>query len=99
MIHAHPEQWDQSGFCQTTECGTTYCLGGWVARLARPELDFTGYWGLRGHPENVLDVAREALGLTTEESFELFCDSDGVHTFEGLDDVIRAVTGLTFDGP
>lgn len=30
-IRKHPEQWDQTTWASKTDCGTAFCLGGWMA--------------------------------------------------------------------
>lgn len=91
---ANPERWNQGTWAQLTDCGTCYCIGGYIACKvvgARPNLDSR----LRGQThycevtnangvistEFIEDVARIALRISAEDASRLF---DPHNTLEDL---------------
>jgi len=68
-IAAHPEQWDQRVWLQTTECGTVGCFAGWTVVLGG------------GDREDVRESARALLELDARQASSVF---SGQQTFEGL---------------
>ena len=73
MVAAGPNHFDMDGWCEETECGTTYCIAGWGAvamGLGRSKLE----WGLAAWTSE--SVARW-LGLNDKLLFY-----DDIHTPE-----------------
>lgn len=78
FIKIHPERWNQQRWSQRTECGTTYCLAGWTVLLGfdadwSQHHDFDSYQA----EDLVYDMARDLLGLTEGQAYELFYFIDG----------------------
>ena len=73
--------WDQDSFAETTSCGTTMCLAGWVAHEAGLEM----IWRSNSVDSTWLDrveldcawidpddAAMEVLGISTQQANRLF---------------------------
>ena len=76
-IKAHPEEWDQSNW----HCGTTHCFGGLVEMFTTGEVN---EW------ESTWDVAEEALGISIDESTDLFYENN---TLADLEKIIKTIFG------
>jgi hypothetical protein len=74
-ITEHPEEHDQSIIAKRTLCGTAACVAGHTVAMTGHILN----WSITGQAytcdsgrENILDVAATELGLTYDQSSELF---------------------------
>lgn len=63
IIEEHPEEHDQAEWAQTTECGTTFCAGGWIALLSGAEYDGR-VWTVDGHEISVSSYLTDVLRCT-----------------------------------
>lgn len=79
-ITAHPEEHQQGWWGEKTSCGTAYCVAGHVAVMTGHEIqweldcdDVSAYRASRTQDgRQIMDVAREALGLTLVQAQDLF---------------------------
>lgn len=84
-IEENPSSYDQTRWGETGQCGTRFCIAGWAAFetgcLPRDKSPVSErfFWGTvvtaDGEISGIIDHARDALGLTEDESLDLF-DSD-----------------------
>lgn len=80
-IEMHPEQHDQSIWIYESHegaCGTTACFAGWTVLLAEVKVQFSLTYGgyLCANGKTVHEVARDLLGLSSEQAYNLFyCDT------------------------
>ncbi|MFF0183508.1 hypothetical protein [Streptomyces sp. NPDC005244] len=91
-IRRHPEKHDQGNWGLKTECGTTHCIAGWAAFLSGAVIDWEreldGAWSadtVNGGARSIEDYARDALGLTFDQS-NIF--------YMGRDDALRRLDRL-----
>ena len=73
-IVAHPKEWDQYTFVETTHCGTTFCFAGHAVMMARPDVTVEDDRFLDRNGDEVCPEmeARRLLGLTDKEAHRLF---------------------------
>jgi hypothetical protein len=102
-IKANPEEWWQATYAQRVDCGTAYCFAGWaVVRAGGVPTDWKtfedsiGTWSDTGKavmPDGrpvMIDVeAVEILGITDEQSWELFAGGND------LNDIRSAIFDIT----
>jgi hypothetical protein len=80
IIIAYPERWNQDTWATQTDCGTAYCIAGFAAVLTGWTAEFThrgmgnGMCYRKDTNERMLinEVARKALGLSVNQSHDLF---------------------------
>lgn len=84
MIEAHPERYDQQQWKVETECGTAYCLAGWACQIALGRLPWRN---------GVAATARDLLGLTDGERYNLFVESWKPHAGLSVPDALRKIAG------
>lgn len=70
IIEEHPEEHDQAEWGQTTECGTTFCAGGWIALLSGAEYDGRA-WTVDGRDISVARYLMEVLDSPFDSRREL----------------------------
>lgn len=75
-LDTHPEEHDQKWWGARTECGTTFCLAGYVCVSNGIELTYTAGSATSGHRTAdgrlVFEVARALLGLSSTQADRLF---------------------------
>lgn len=57
-------RWDQTTWVSHTECGTSYCIAGYVAQLVDPRFTYHDNVIEDGEDETSASVAEKALGLS-----------------------------------
>jgi hypothetical protein len=68
-IDERPDLWDQAYFARKTECGTAFCVAGWVCSLAGYKPKFDSVFGDLGVTarlttgDSVYFKAQELLGI------------------------------------
>jgi hypothetical protein len=80
QIDEHPETWRQSAIAKRTPCGTAYCVAGHAALMSGHEFDWpemnktlNACWADNTvDGEEIWDVGRRELGLTSDEAANLF---------------------------
>ena len=75
QIEAHPEEWDQRYWRVRRDCGTTFCFAGWAIQLTANDLGLSYGDVLAANGGSDMFTAQALLGLTSEQSTELFIDS------------------------
>lgn len=75
-IDAHPEEWDQTTYAVLRPCGTCCCVAGHTCILSGVQIEWGRFSGSHvawtmnhGH---IGEAARKLLGITGDESVELF---------------------------
>ncbi|WP_063042268.1 MULTISPECIES: hypothetical protein [Nocardia] len=92
QIILHPETWNQSYYAAKTDCGTAFCVAGWVTRLAGAEPVFEGdHWAttdciLNGRQRYIDAASSELLGLDLVRGDSLY-DGDN-----SLETILKLVT-------
>lgn len=81
-IEAHPETHDQDWWAEDTACGTVMCIAGHTVAMTGHTIDLHGdddQDGDYAEPgarlidgRRIEDVAREELGLTRQQAYDLF---------------------------
>jgi hypothetical protein len=94
-LAGQPSEWNQGTWIAVKSCGTVCCVAGKAALNAGwiPDPDATSWVHLPDDPHNsrpVEEVSDEVLGLTPQESFELYRGSNSVEDVERLIDLIVA---------
>lgn len=91
-IDAVPELWDQNELAYITPCGTACCIAGHTVALEGHEFLFSnnGYAYTTIDGENLWYLAASLLGLTDDESDELFCE------YNDREDVQRVAEAIAF---
>jgi hypothetical protein len=94
-IRTHPEEHDQNTFAYRNACGTQMCFAGTAVHLSDQYKivwsgrESAGCVDANGNLESMPDAATEILGLTDQQSFQLF------HVARNLDDLERVVKDIT----
>lgn len=68
-------QWDQGNFRGVDDCGTTYCVAGYVCLVQGHEWFSPTADARLSDGRMVYDVAKAELGLTNPEAHELFLEA------------------------
>lgn len=68
-ILANPAQFDMSTWARNTDCGTTYCIGGWAHQFSKRDDTFDKEFDNRIPRTGVYECV---LGLTLEQASELY---------------------------
>lgn len=98
QIEAHPELWDQGTWARPTECGTAYCVAGWVAELTLPlplairnaviDTEFVDFRDASGAGHDWDTYGREALGLNGDQAEEMFASSNDLTRIKAMRDAL-----------
>lgn len=71
-------------------CGTAYCVAGYVGQMLDERFKNSEVIQVEGEPVHVADFAKDALGLTDEQSEWLFA---GVNTAEDVRRIAEEIAG------
>lgn len=101
QIDEHPETWYQDAYAKRTECGTVFCIAGHAVVLSGLSVDFddrrcpgnTCWSDVTENGDSIPGVAQELLGLTNEESDELFSAGEDRAEIQWLAEQIAARAG------
>jgi hypothetical protein len=84
QITMHPETHNQDFWENaSSDCGTTRCIAGWALHFHNPQQHvWLTVKDLMCSPYHIDEAAQSLLGLTEEESIELFHDADDEQAVE-----------------
>lgn len=93
-IDADPNSWDQRTVAETTDCGTTFCLAGWILNESGYHFNGRNFVSPDGEVLHGTSMATAAnlTGLNENQELDLFINSIGiVNTPDDLRSLVKEV--------